>query len=102
MKGRFCFNFYQHHALLINHGAIGKAVMISSHEGITQGYPLSVICYRIGTLLPIRNLKREFPAAKQRWFAVDGSTAADIRAQLERLQQLGPNYGYFQNRRRAS
>ena len=43
-------------------------------------------------------LKSEVPAAKQQWFAGDESTArslADIRAQFERLQQLGPNYGYF-------
>ena len=43
-------------------------------------------------------LKSEFPTAIQQWCAVDGSTAgkfADIRAQFERLQQLGPNYGYF-------
>ena len=43
-------------------------------------------------------LKSEFPATKQQWFADDGPTAgtiADIRAQFERLQQLGPNYLYF-------
>ena len=57
-----------------------------------------MICYGIGILPPIRILQSEFPAAKQQWFADDGSTAgkfADIRAQFERLQQLGPNYGYF-------
>ena len=40
----------------------------------------------------------EFPLAKQQWFADDGSTAgkfAEICTQCERLQQLGPNYGYF-------
>ena len=43
-------------------------------------------------------LTGEFPVAKQQWYADDGSTAryfADIRAQFERLWQLGPNYGYF-------
>ena len=38
---RFCFKCYQHHALLVNHGAIGKSVKISSQEGD----PFSVICY---------------------------------------------------------
>ena len=43
------------------------------------------------------NLYREFPAAKQQWFADDGSSAGkfvDVCAQHERLQQLGPNYRY--------
>ena len=51
----------------------------------------------IGILL-IRMLKKsECPTAQQQWFADDGPTAgnADIRAQFDRLQQLGPNYGYF-------
>ena len=95
---RFCFNCYQHHALLVNHGAIGKSVIIPSQEGVTQGDPLSMICYGIAILPLIRMLKREFPTAKQQWYADDGSTAgyfSDIRAQFERLQQIGPNYGYF-------
>ena len=57
-----------------------------------------MICYGIGILLCFRTLKSEFPAAKQQWFADDGSTAGkftDTRAQFERLQQLVPNYRYF-------
>ena len=57
-----------------------------------------MICYGIAILPLIRMLKSEFPAAIQQWYADDGSTAgnfADIRTQFERLQQLGPNYGYF-------
>ena len=34
---RFCFNCYQHHELLVNHGAIGKSVVIAIQEGVTQG-----------------------------------------------------------------
>ena len=58
----------------------------------------SAFCYGVGTLPIIRELKTEFPAAKQQWCAYDESTAgycADIRAQFERLQQLGSKYGYF-------
>ena len=43
-------------------------------------------------------LKSEFPAAKEQWYAEYGSTAgyfADIRAQFERLQPIGPNHGYY-------
>ena len=82
---RFCFNCYHHHALWLDHGAIGKSAIISSQEGVTQGDPLSMICYGIGILPLIRMLKREFPNAKQQWYADDGSTAgkfADLRGQF--------------------
>ena len=89
---RFCFNCYQHFALLVNHGAIGKPVIILN-QGVTQGDPLSMICYGIGILPLISMLKSEVTAARQQWFA-DGSTAekfVDIRGQFERRQQLGLN-----------
>ena len=57
-----------------------------------------MICHGIGILPLIPVLESEFPAAKQQWFADDGFTAGkfvDIRAQFERLLQLGPNDGYF-------
>ena len=38
----FCFNCYLHHALLVNHGAIGKTVIISNQEGVAQRDPLSM------------------------------------------------------------
>ena len=47
---RCCFNCYQHHELLVNHGAIGKSVVIAIQEGVTQGDPLSTICCGIGSL----------------------------------------------------
>ena len=45
--------------------------MITNHghfpsQGVTQGYPLSMICYGIGILLLIRKLKSEFPASKNK------------------------------------
>ena len=46
----------------------------------------------------ILHVQEWIPVAKQQWYADYGSTAgylADIRAQFERLQQLGPNHGYF-------
>ena len=56
-----------------------------------QEDPPSMICYGIGILPLLRMLQREFPAAKQPWFADDGSNAgkcAGIRAQFERLQLM--------------
>ena len=82
---RFCFNCYQHHALLVNHEAKEESVIISSQEGVTQGDPLSMICYGIGILRLIRMLRTEFTDEIQPWFADDGLTAGyfpDIRAQF--------------------
>ena len=73
-------------ALLVLNGATGKSVIISSQEGANRNPP----CIRIH--------KSKFSAAKQQWYADDGSTAgyfAGIRAQCQRLQQLGPNNRYF-------
>ena len=77
---------------MVNHGETGNLVTISSYDGETQGDPFTMNGDGAGTI------KSEVPAAKQRWLADDASSAgklSDIRAQFERLQQLGPNYGYF-------
>ena len=71
---RFYFNCYQHHAILVNHGAMGMWLIVSN-QGVTQGDSLSMICYGIGILPLLRMLKSEFPAASsnamqmmdQRW-----------------------------------
>ena len=97
---RFCFNCsYQHTAILVNHGAIGKSVIISSQEGVTQRDPLSMRCHGVGILLFIQTLKSQVPAAKQQYFADDGSAVGkftDISVQFEQRQQVSSNYyGYF-------
>ena len=58
--------------------AVVPPVLISSQEGVTQGFPLSMICYGIGILPRIRKRKSESLAAKQQWCADDGSTAGKL------------------------
>ena len=55
-------------------------------------------CYGIGLLPLIRQMKAEFPEAKQKFYADDGANAAKfkiIRAYFVRLCELGPLFGYY-------
>ena len=95
-------------------------LVVQHNQSVEAGLPFSIICYTIqvrsiilvfmarrssfhfllwkGILHLVRMLKSEFPAAKQQCNAECGSTAgyfSGIRAQFERLQQQGPNYGYY-------
>ncbi len=95
---RFCFNCYKHHAILINRGDNGNSSILASREGVTQGDPLSMFCYGIGILPLIRQLKSEFPKVFQLWYADDGGTGGNfqsIKALFQRLQEKGPEYGYY-------
>ena len=68
-----------------------------SEEGTTQGDPLAMAMYAIGTLPLIHRLDG---TAKQAWYA-DDSAAASKLEQLKRwwdlLNDIGPHYGYFPN-----
>ena len=68
-----------------------------SEEGTTQGDPLAMAMYAIGTLPLIHRLDG---IAKQVWYA-DDSAAASKLDQLKRwwnmLNEIGPLYGYFPN-----
>ena len=48
---RFAFNFYRHWAQLLLHQPGELPVTILSQEGVTQGYPLSMVLYG-NTLVP--------------------------------------------------
>ena len=75
-------------------GKQGTCVLIFSKEGVTQGDPLSMFGYGIGVLPLIRRLKEEFPSVKQPWYAGAGGHFTELRAFMERLQEIGPAYGY--------
>jgi len=95
---RFAFNCYKHWPTLVIRGSNGTGVFLFSKEGSTQGDPLSMIVYGIGTLPLVRQLKQEFPAVEQTWYADDGGAGGrfdSIRKQFTRLQEIGPNFGYF-------
>ena len=49
---RFVFNFYNHWAQLLLRQPGEPPVTILSREGVTQGYPLSMVLYGI-TLVPL-------------------------------------------------
>ncbi len=70
---------------------------IPSREGTTQGDPLAMAVYAIGILPLILHLQDE---ADQLWYADDssaGGTIKNLRGWWDKLQKLGPNYGYFTN-----
>ena len=66
-----------------------------SKEGTTQGNPLAMAMYAIGTQPLIRRLDG---IAKQVWYADDsaaGSSIDRLKAWWDRLEEIGPLYGYF-------
>ena len=70
---------------------------ILSKEGTTQGDPLSMAMYAIGTQPLIRRLDG---IAKQLWYADDsaaGSSLERLKRWWDMLVEIGPLYGYFPN-----
>ena len=73
----------------------GDCVM--SKEGTTQGDPLAMAMYAIGTQPLIRKLDGTI---KQVWYADDsaaGSTLQQLRRWWDLLNEIGPYYGYCPN-----
>ena len=93
---RFFFNTYRGWAPLI---VRGTDEFLFSREGVTQGDPLSMFLYAVGTLPLIQSLKN--PSAwTQVWYADDASACGEltsIRRWFDLLLQQGPSYGYFPN-----
>ena len=68
-----------------------------SKEGTTQGDPLAMAMYAIGTQPLIHRLDG---IAKQVWYADDsaaGSTLERLRRWWDLLKEIGPLYGYYPN-----
>lgn len=64
-------------------------------EGTTQGDPLAMAMYAIGAQPLIHRLDS---IAKQVWYVDDsaaGSSLYRLRAWSDRLEEIGPHYGYF-------
>ena len=40
-------------------------------EGVTQGYPFTVVTYGVGIILLIKHLKLTYPDVMQPWYADD-------------------------------
>ena len=86
-------NSYSHPS----HLYIGKLTILSQ-EGTTQGDPFAMAMYGIAILPLISRLHND--SLTQKWYADDGSVVGklkDIRALFDKLNQLGPKYGYLVN-----
>ena len=74
----------------------GKTLL--SEEGTTQGDPLAMPMYALGTVPLINALSDDH--IKQVWYADDATACGslmDIRRWWDRLVSVGPNFGYFPN-----
>ena len=92
---RFLFNTYQGWAALVIRGS---DKFLFSREGVTQGDPLSMFMYAIGTLPLIQSLRNL--DVTQVWYADDASGCgdlADICKWFDCLCQSGTDFGYFVN-----
>ena len=69
---------------------------ILSQEGTTQGDPLAMGMYALGTLPLIHELN---PYARQIWFAdaTAGGKLTQLREWWDKIVSLGPTFGYFAN-----
>ena len=86
-------NIYRSSAQLF---VAGESIL--SQEGTTQGDPLAMAMYALGTLPLIRAVTT--PGAKQTWYADDaaaGGNLRHIRQWWNQLATLGPDFGYFAN-----
>ena len=67
------------------------------YEGITQGDPLRMVMFGIGTLPLICQIQG---GVQQAWYADDataGGMLASLRGWWDRLQAVGPQFGYQPN-----
>ena len=91
---RFIFNTYRGWAPLV---MTNSNTLLYSKEGVTQGDPLSMFIYAVGTLPLIRSLHH--PERRiQVWYADDASAGAaleELKEWLSDLMRLGPSYGYY-------
>ena len=87
-------NMYRTHSMLFIDGN-----HILSQEGTTQGDPLAMAMYAIGTLPLIHKLQGEGDVT-QAWYADDASAGGrtpDLRVWWDSLVSWGPHYGYNPN-----
>ena len=74
----------------------GKSLLLQ--EGTTQGDPLAMAMYALGTLLLINHLKHD--SIHQIWFADDSAAGGSVHALKQwwtSLNEWGPCYGYLPN-----
>ena len=92
LQNRFHCSTYRTESWLF----VGGQCLLSK-EGTTQGDPLAMAMYAIGTKPLMDELSG---VAKHVWYADDssaGSTVANLKLWWDRLEEVGPRYGYFPN-----
>ncbi len=87
---RFLFNTYRGWAPLIMKGS---STILYSKEGVTQGDPLSMFVYDVGTYPLINRIGRPRNGI-QVWYADDAELGA-LKKWFHILLEEGPNYGYY-------
>ena len=96
---QFTFNCYRHWAtLVVRDTGDGSGHFLYIKEGVTQGYPISIIFYGIGVLALIREIRGAHPCVTQPWYAEDvgsGGKFTRILAHLRDLHARVPPRGYF-------
>ena len=93
---RFVFNTYQGWATLVVRSSNEH---LYSVEGVTQGDPLSMFLYAVGTLPLIQSLKGS-SSCVQVWYADDASACgslSDLHQWFELLLSKGSDFGYVVN-----
>lgn len=74
-----------------------------SKEGATQGDPLSMFVYAIGTIPLIRAIDHP-SGGVQIWYADDSSACAplsSLEVRLRKLMEVGPQFGYHSEPRKS-
>jgi hypothetical protein len=91
---RFVFNTYQGWSTLVLRGSNEHLL---SKEGVTQGDPISMFLYAIGSL-PLIQLLKDVTRYFQIWFADDsgaGGKLSPLKEWFDKIRALGPLFGYF-------
>ena len=91
---QFLFNTYRGWSVLI---VRGSSTFLYSKEGVTQGDPLSMFMYALGTLPLIRSLHKS-GHWMQLWYADDvsaGGTLLDLLDWFNLLCSRSPDFGYY-------
>lgn len=86
-------NCYRTHAPLFVDGTV-----LLSQEGTTQGDPLSMAMFALASIPLINRIST--PSATQIWFADDAGAGGKVKALRhwwDKLNEVGPQYGYFPN-----
>ena len=96
---QFKLKCYCHWAtLVVRDTRDGSGHFLHRKEGVTQGYPLTMIAYDIGVIPLIRELQGSHPLVTKPWYTDDtkeGGKFGHILEHLWDLQARGPARGYY-------